>query len=115
MALPIPPGSGSPGPPSNTDLLRELLTSDAAWSRLVAEIDFSPRQAHAGRGILGGRTYKQIAAPLGCSAETIHAHVEKVLDRVGLHGDDRHRCMFTARILDRYAELRDGPPSAPPH
>lgn len=46
----------------------------------------TPRQLQVVRGMMLGMTDKEVARDLGISPHTVHAHVDKIRDRLGITG-----------------------------
>jgi DNA-binding NarL/FixJ family response regulator len=55
------------------------------WCALAASLSLSPRESQVAQLIVTGLSEKEISITLGISHRTVHAHVERLYRRVGVH------------------------------
>jgi two-component system NarL family response regulator len=83
--------------PISPGIARHLIAALRPETPRPAAQDLSPRQESVLRLIANGRSYKEIAAELGISRNTVQAHIQDIYDK--LHAINRQDAMRRARVL----------------
>lgn len=83
--------------PISPGIARHLIAALRPKTPRPAAQDLSPRQESVLRLIANGRSYKEIAAELGISRNTVQAHIQDIYDK--LHAVNRQDAMRRARVL----------------
>lgn len=89
--------------------------STRSWEAACAELRLSPREAEISRGLLDGATEMMVAASLGVSHHTVHAHVRRLYRKLRVG----NRAELSVAILSACARQRAdathiSPSKAPP-
>jgi DNA-binding CsgD family transcriptional regulator len=79
------------------------------WDRLAQALKLSPRETQIIRSILQDRKERAIAADLGISPHTVHAHLERLYHKLGVSS----RVQLVVRVFAECAPLI-APPAPPP-
>ena len=75
---------------------------------LVSELQITQRQAEVLHWIAEGKANGEIATILGCSINTVKAHLKEIYQRLGLHSRTAAvACAYRAHI--HHARRADGP------
>ncbi len=80
-----------------------------AMGVLVSELHLTLRQAEALHWVAEGKSNSEIATIIGCSTNTVKAHLKEIFQRLGLHSRTAAAaCAYRAHI--RHARHTDGLP-----
>ena len=77
------------------------LPSEEECERLREKIKLSPREMQVARGILDDSTEFAIAQDLGISPHTVHTHIKRVYNKLGV----KTRVQLTIHILMTHFEM----------
>ncbi|MDZ4401666.1 helix-turn-helix transcriptional regulator [Prosthecobacter sp.] len=92
---------------SNSDIGEK--EKQEAMGVLVSELHLTQRQAEVLHWVAEGKSNAEIATILGCSANTVKAHLKEIFQRLGLHSRTAAAaCAYRAHI--RHAHHTDGLP-----
>ncbi len=84
---------------SDTDVAGAVLP-EAEWEILAAELRLSPRELQIVRHIFDDEKERTIAARLGISQHTVHAHIQRIYEKLGATG----RVSLVVRVFHEYVE-----------
>lgn len=84
---------------------RSILTK-AQWRSIADALHLSDREFQVLQGIFDGDKELAIGQALGISPHTVHAHVQRIYNKLGVHG----HCELIIRIFATYISLASGRP-----
>ena len=88
-------GKKPPGSPGS------MVFSNQAWNRIVGGLRLSRREGEIVRGVFDDKTEYAIATELGMSPHTVHTHVERLHQKLGV----ADRVQLVLRILQEFLRL----------
>ncbi len=84
--------------------------SEDAWTEIAHSLALSPRELQIVRGIFDDRTEFALAADLGISPHTVHTHIERLHQKLGV----TDRVELVLRITNEFLTLTAAPESTLP-
>jgi DNA-binding CsgD family transcriptional regulator len=93
----------SPSPP----LDGWTFLSQAEWVRIRAQLNLSSRESEIAFLMLADYAESEIATQLRISSHTVHAHVERLYRKLGIHN---RRALITC-LFRAYTQLGPSPPA----
>ncbi len=78
-----------------------MVFSNQAWNRIVGSLRLSRREGEIVRGVFDDKTEYAIATELGMSPHTVHTHVERLHQKLGV----ADRVQLVLRILQEFLRL----------
>ena len=82
----------------------------SAWRELGRNLALSPRELQIVRRLFAGDKESAIAAALGLSAHTVHTHIERLYDKLGVG----NRAALFVRVFAAFLALAASPASPLP-
>ncbi len=73
----------------------------AEWSQISDSLGLTNRESEVVQGVLEDMSQAEIAQQLGISPHTVHAHLERVYNKVGV----RSRVQLLVRVFSEYTSL----------
>jgi len=78
-----------------------------AWAGIADKLGLSPRQTEVARCVLADQSDREIARALGLSRGTVHTHVERLHQKLGVHS----RVQLATQVFATYLAWRiESPP-----
>ena len=84
--------------------------SEDAWTEIARSLALSPRELQIVRGIFDDRTEFAIAANLAISPHTVHTHIERLHQKLGV----TDRVELVLRVTNEFLALTAAPESILP-
>ena len=84
--------------------------SEQAWAEITHSLGLSVRERQIVRAVFDDRTESAIAADLGISVHTVHTHVERLHQKLGL----ADRVTLVLRVVNEFLKLTRAPGSSMP-
>jgi DNA-binding NarL/FixJ family response regulator len=79
--------------------------SEQAWIEIAHSLTLSPRELQIVRGVFDDRTEYAIAADLGMSPHTVHTHIERLHQKLGV----TDRVEVVVRVMQEFIALTLAP------
>ena len=93
--------AGVESPGAGIDLWRWFVLTSEQWQALAVALSMSKRESEVARFLLEGLGEDDIALRLGIARRTVHAHIERLYRRLGIHS----RTDLILRIFREYIQL----------
>jgi DNA-binding CsgD family transcriptional regulator len=81
------------------------MLSEQAWIEIARSLVLSPRELEIVRGVFDDRTEFALAADLGISPHTVHTHIERLHQKLGV----TDRVEVVMRIMQEFIALTVAP------
>ena len=79
--------------------------SEQAWTEIAHSLALSPRELQIVRGVFDDRTEFALAADLGISPHTVHTHIDRLHQKLGV----TDRVEVVVRIMQEFIALTIAP------
>jgi DNA-binding NarL/FixJ family response regulator len=89
---------------------RSGMLSEQAWSAIASSLDLSLRQLEIVKAVFDDAKESAIAEALGISTHTVHTHLERIHQKLGVHD----RVELVLLVLAEFLRLTAATPSALP-